>query len=273
MSTTLFTPCSLRTLTAPNRIWMAAMCQYSAAPDGDAVGVPTDWHFAHLAARATGGTGLIITEATAVSPEGRITPYDLGIWNDAQVTAFRRITAFLKAQDTVPVIQLAHAGRKASTERTWVDRGRALAPDEAHGWTPVAPSAIPFTSTRTRPDELTVDQIRGIAGQFAEAARRALDAGFQAIEIHGAHGYLIHQFLSPTATTAPTRTAAPSRAGSASRWRSSTPSARSGPRSCRSSSASPRRTGSRRIRRTAARGGRRRTPSGWPRNSRPTAWT
>ncbi|MFJ2189076.1 NADH:flavin oxidoreductase/NADH oxidase [Kitasatospora sp. NPDC087861] len=197
MSTTLFTPYSLRTLTAPNRIWMAAMCQYSAAPDGDAVGVPTDWHFAHLAARATGGTGLIITEATAVSPEGRITPYDLGIWNDAQVTAFRRITAFLKAQGTVPVIQLAHAGRKASTERTWVDRGRALAPDEAHGWTPVAPSAIPFTSTRTRPDELTVDHIRGIAGQFAEAARRALDAGFQAIEIHGAHGYLIHQFLSP----------------------------------------------------------------------------
>ncbi|MFJ2868418.1 NADH:flavin oxidoreductase/NADH oxidase [Kitasatospora sp. NPDC087314] len=197
MSTTLFTPYTLRTLTAPNRIWMAAMCQYSAAPDGDAVGVPTDWHFAHLAARATGGTGLIITEATAVSPEGRITPYDLGIWNDAQVTAFRRITAFLKAQGTVPVIQLAHAGRKASTERTWVDRGRALAPGEAHGWTPVAPSAIPFTPTRTRPDELTVDQISGIAGQFATAARRALDAGFQAIEIHGAHGYLIHQFLSP----------------------------------------------------------------------------
>ncbi|MET8542529.1 NADH:flavin oxidoreductase/NADH oxidase [Kitasatospora sp. NPDC004799] len=199
MSTSLFAPLTLRGLTVPNRIWMPAMCQYSAAPNGDAAGVPTDWHFAHLAARAAGGTGLIITEATAVSPEGRISPYDLGIWNDEQAAAFRRITAFLKSQGTVPAIQLAHAGRKASTERTWVDRGRPVAPDEEHGWTPVGPSAEAFSAAHTTPDELTEEQIGGIVRQFADAARRALDAGFQVAEVHGAHGYLVHQFLSPAA--------------------------------------------------------------------------
>ncbi|MGW7582498.1 NADH:flavin oxidoreductase/NADH oxidase [Kitasatospora sp. NPDC054768] len=197
MSTSLFAPLTLRSLTVPNRIWMPAMCQYSAAPNGDAAGVPTDWHFAHLAARAAGGTGLIITEATAVSPEGRISPYDLGIWNDEQVTAFRRITDFLKSQGTVPAIQLAHAGRKASTERTWIDRGRPVTPDEEHGWTPVGPSADAFSPAHTTPDELTEEQIGGIVRQFADAARRALDAGFQVAEVHGAHGYLVHQFLSP----------------------------------------------------------------------------
>ncbi|RKN41205.1 NADH:flavin oxidoreductase/NADH oxidase [Streptomyces hoynatensis] len=197
MSTTLFTPYALRSLTIPNRIWMAPMCQYSAAPEGEAAGVPTDWHFVHLGARATGGAGLILTEATAVSPEGRISPYDLGIWNDAQVAAFRRIVAFLKEQGTVPGIQLAHAGRKASTERTWVDRGRQIAPDEPHGWTPLGPSALPFSPASTRPEELTVEQIRGLVGQFADAARRARQAGFEVAEVHGAHGYLIHQFLSP----------------------------------------------------------------------------
>ncbi|MFF8727188.1 NADH:flavin oxidoreductase/NADH oxidase [Streptomyces sp. NPDC015171] len=193
----LFTPLDLRSLTIPNRVWMAAMCQYSAEPDGKGVGAPTDWHFAHLAARAAGGTGLIITEATAVSPEGRISPYDLGIWNDDQVAAFRRITAFLKSQGTVPGIQLAHAGRKASTERTWVDRGRQIAPDEPFGWTPVGPSAVAFGETSTVPEELTTAGIREIVQQFADAAVRALAAGFQVAEIHGAHGYLIHQFLSP----------------------------------------------------------------------------
>ncbi|MFS4092084.1 NADH:flavin oxidoreductase/NADH oxidase [Streptomyces sp. AF1A] len=195
--TSLFTPYKLRSLTIPHRIWMAAMCQYSAAPDGDAVGAATDWHFAHLAARATGGTGLIITEATAVGPEGRISPYDLGIWNDTQVAAFRRITAFLKAQGTVPGIQLAHAGRKASTERTWVDRGRPIAPDEPYGWTPLAPSPLPFGESSTTPRELTREGIEEIVRQFAAAAERALAAGFEVAEIHGAHGYLIHQFLSP----------------------------------------------------------------------------
>ncbi|MFJ9576538.1 NADH:flavin oxidoreductase/NADH oxidase [Streptomyces sp. NPDC101191] len=193
----LFAPFTLRSLTFPNRIWMAAMCQYSAAPDGDAIGAPTDWHFTHLAARATGGTGLIITEATAVSPVGRISPYDLGIWNDTQVAAFRRITDFLKAQGTVPGIQLAHAGRKASTERTWVDRGRPLAPEETHGWTPVGPSAVAFSEASTVPDELSTERIRSIVQEFGDAARRALAAGFEVAEIHGAHGYLVHQFLSP----------------------------------------------------------------------------
>ncbi|MEV4357818.1 NADH:flavin oxidoreductase/NADH oxidase [Nonomuraea sp. NPDC049625] len=193
----LFTPVTLRSLTIPNRIWMAAMCQYSAEPEGETVGVPTDWHFAHLAARASGGTGLIVTEATAVSPEGRISPYDLGIWNDTQVAAFQRITAFLKSQGTVPAIQLAHAGRKASTERTWVDGGRPITPDEPYGWTPLGPSAISFARASTTPEELTTDRIRAIVQEFADAARRALEAGFEVVEIHGAHGYLIHQFLSP----------------------------------------------------------------------------
>ncbi|MFC4015298.1 NADH:flavin oxidoreductase/NADH oxidase [Nonomuraea purpurea] len=193
----LFTPVTLRSLTIPNRIWMAAMCQYSAEPEGETVGVPTDWHIAHLAARATGGTGLIVTEATAVSPEGRISPYDLGIWNDTQAAAFQRITAFLKSQGTVPAIQLAHAGRKASTERTWVDGGRQIAPDEPYGWTPLGPSTISFAPSSTTPEELTTDRIRAIVQEFASAARRALEAGFEVAEIHGAHGYLIHQFLSP----------------------------------------------------------------------------
>lgn len=197
MSTTLFTPYTLRELTVPNRVWMPPMCQYSAAPAGEGAGVPNEWHYTHLAARAAGGTGLIIVEATAVSPEGRISPYDLGLWNDTQLEAFRRITAFLKEQGAVPAIQLGHAGRKASTERPWVDRGRALAPEEEHGWTPVAPSAVAFSPEHTTPDELTTDQIAGIVREFADAARRALAAGFQAVELHGAHGYLIHQFLSP----------------------------------------------------------------------------
>ena len=194
---TLFEPYQLRSLTIPNRVWMSPMCQYSAAPDGPAAGVPTDWHFAHLAARAVGGTGLIVTEATAVSPEGRISPYDLGIWNDTQVTAFRRVTDFLRSQGTVPGIQISHAGRKASTERTWVDRGAPLPPESPHGWTPVAPSAVPFRAGSTTPEELTAEDIGLLVGRFAEAAERARAAGFDVVEIHGAHGYLIHQFLSP----------------------------------------------------------------------------
>ncbi|WP_037909993.1 NADH:flavin oxidoreductase/NADH oxidase [Actinacidiphila yeochonensis] len=195
--TSLFEPYRLRSVTAPNRIWMPSMCQYSAAPEGEAVGVPGDWHFTHLAARAAGGTGLILTEATAVSPEGRISPYDLGIWNDAQTEAFRRVTAFLKSQGTVPGIQLAHAGRKASTERTWADRGAPIAPGAPYGWTPAGPSAEPFSPAHTTPSELTVEGIREIVEQFAAAAVRAHEAGFEVVEVHGAHGYLIHQFLSP----------------------------------------------------------------------------
>lgn len=191
----LFQPLSLRDVTIPNRVWMAPMCQYSAAPEGPDTGAPNDWHFAHYGARATGGTGLILVEATAVSPEGRISPYDLGIWNDTQVEAFRRITRFVKAQGTVPGIQLAHAGRKASTDRPW--KGGAPVGPDAHGWQPLAPSALAFDEGHPVPDELTVDQIREITGQFADAARRALAAGFEVVEIHGAHGYLINEFLSP----------------------------------------------------------------------------
>ncbi|MFC8036017.1 NADH:flavin oxidoreductase/NADH oxidase, partial [Streptomyces griseoincarnatus] len=192
---TLFEPYTLRALTIPNRVWMAPMCQYSAAPDGPEAGAPNDWHFAHYAARATGGTGLIVVEATAVSPEGRISPYDLGIWNDTQVEAFRRITRFLAAQGTVPAVQLAHAGRKAATDQPWKG-GAPLGPDE-RAWQPVAPSAVPFAEDHQVPDELSTEEIREIVGQFRAAARRALAAGFEIAEIHGAHGYLINEFLSP----------------------------------------------------------------------------
>ncbi|MEU6575150.1 NADH:flavin oxidoreductase/NADH oxidase [Streptomyces sp. NPDC046805] len=191
----LFEPYNLREVTIPNRVWMPPMCQYSAAPEGPLAGAPNDWHFAHYGARATGGTGLIIVEATAVSPEGRISPYDLGIWNDTQVEAFRRITRFLVAQGVVPAIQLAHGGRKSSTERPWKG-GEPVGP-EAHGWQPLGPSPVAFADGHPVPDELTVDQIREIVGQFVAAARRALDAGFEIAEIHGAHGYLINSFLSP----------------------------------------------------------------------------
>ncbi|MCF3122743.1 NADH:flavin oxidoreductase/NADH oxidase [Streptomyces arenae] len=191
----LFEPYTLRSLTIPNRVWMPPMCQYSAAPEGAEAGAPQDWHFAHYAARAAGGTGLIVVEATAVSPEGRISPYDLGIWNDTQVRAFRRTTDFLRGQGTVPAIQLAHAGRKASTDRPWKGGG-PVGPD-AHGWQPSAPSAVAFDERHPVPTELTVEQIHEIVEQFAAAARRSLDAGFDIAEIHGAHGYLIGEFLSP----------------------------------------------------------------------------
>ncbi|QXE38194.1 NADH:flavin oxidoreductase/NADH oxidase [Streptomyces sp. GMY02] len=191
----LFEPYTLRSLTIPNRVWMAPMCQYSADETGPDAGVPNDWHFAHLAARAAGGTGLILTEATAVSPEGRISPADLGIWNDTQVEAFRRITRFLASQGTIAGIQLAHAGRKASTDRPW--KGGAPVGAEANGWQPLAPSPVPFADGHPVPAELTVAQIEEIVGQWAAAARRAREAGFQVVEVHGAHGYLIGEFLSP----------------------------------------------------------------------------
>ncbi|MFE5858281.1 NADH:flavin oxidoreductase/NADH oxidase [Streptomyces sp. NPDC056500] len=192
---TLFQPYTLRALTIPNRVWMAPMCQYSAEMAGPNMGAATDWHFAHYAARAAGGTGLILVEATAVSPEGRISPGDLGIWNTTQVESLRRITDFLKEQGTVPGIQLAHAGRKASTDLPW--RGGDPVGPEAHGWQPVAPSPVPFDEGHPVPTELTVQQIHAVTEQFVVAARNALAAGFEVAEIHGAHGYLIGEFLSP----------------------------------------------------------------------------
>ncbi|MBX6381563.1 MAG: NADH:flavin oxidoreductase/NADH oxidase [Microbispora sp.] len=191
----LFEPLTLRDLTIPNRVWMSPMCQYSAAVEGPEQGVPTDWHLTHLGSRAAGGAGLIIVEATAVSPEGRISPADLGLWNERQQEAFGRITRFLTEQGAVPGIQLAHAGRKASTDLPW--RGGVPVGPENHGWQPVAPSPIPFDEGYPVPRELSEADIRRLVDAFAAAARRALAAGFKVVEIHGAHGYLIHEFLSP----------------------------------------------------------------------------
>ncbi|MFG2331561.1 NADH:flavin oxidoreductase/NADH oxidase [Streptomyces sp. NPDC048604] len=195
MSAALFQPYTLRSVTVPNRVWMSPMCQYSAEVFGPNAGVAHDWHFAHYAARAAGGTGLILVEATAVTPEGRISPADLGIWNDTQVAALRRITAFLKEHGTVPGIQIGHAGRKASTDRIW--KGSGPVGTAAHGWQPVGPSPLAFAEGYPVPTELTTVEIRQIVTRFADAARRALDAGFQVVEIHGAHGYLVGEFLSP----------------------------------------------------------------------------
>lgn len=191
----LFEPITLRSLTIPNRAWMTPMCQYSAATEGPDTGAPGEWHFAHYGSRAVGGAGLILAEATAVSPEGRISPADLGIWNDTQVAAFARITRFLKDHGTVPGIQLGHAGRKASTDRPWT--GGAPLGTDAGGWQPVGPSPVPFDTGHPVPTELTEAGIAEIVQQFAAGARRALAAGFEVAELHGAHGYLIHQFLSP----------------------------------------------------------------------------
>lgn len=187
----LFTPLALRSLTLRNRIMMSPMCQYSAEE-----GVPTDWHLVHLGSRATGGAAVVMAEATAVDPRGRISPGDTGIWNDAQVAAWRRVTAFVESQGAIPGVQLAHAGRKASTARPW-EGGRPLAP-EAGGWRPVfGPTDTPFGPEYPAPTPLDAAGIAEITASFASAARRALEAGFRIVEIHAAHGYLVHSFLSP----------------------------------------------------------------------------
>ena len=180
----------LRSVEFRNRIFLSPMCQYSAID-----GVPDDWHVVHLGSRAVGGAGLVIVEATAVTPEGRISPGDLGIWNDRQVRAFQKITSFIAAQGSVPGIQLAHAGRKASTAPPW-KRGSPLNSSEG-GWLPVAPSSLPFAEGYSIPHELTQSEIAELVSRFAEGAIRALDAGFKVIELHMAHGYLMHEFLSP----------------------------------------------------------------------------
>lgn len=187
----LFSPLTLRSVTLRNRVGMSPMCQYS-CQDGFA----TDWHLVHLGSRAVGGAGLIIVEATAVEPRGRISPGDLGLWDDRHVEPLARITRFIVQQGAVAAIQLGHAGRKASTKRPW-EGGGPLQPDDPQGWQTVAPSAVPFAPDYPVPHELTPDEIRGVVRSFGEAARRAKDAGFQIVEIHAAHGYLIHQFLSP----------------------------------------------------------------------------
>lgn len=187
----LFEPLTIKSVTLRNRIGVSPMCMYSS---GD--GVATDWHLVHLGARAAGGAGLVVAEATAVSPEGRITPGDAGIWADKHVEPIARINRFIKAQGAVPGIQLAHAGRKASAARPW-DGGASLA-DSADGWPTVAPSPIAFGGELDKvPHELAVAEIAKVHADFAAAARRALEAGCEWVELHSAHGYLSHQFLSP----------------------------------------------------------------------------
>jgi 2,4-dienoyl-CoA reductase-like NADH-dependent reductase (Old Yellow Enzyme family) len=186
----LHTPIRFRDVEFRNRAWISPMCQYSSL-----AGVPGDWHLVHLGARATGGAGAVIVEASAVSPEGRISPDDSGIWSSDQVEAFRRITAFLSEHGAVPGIQIAHAGRKASVDAPWRG-GRPLGPD-GRGWTPVAPSAVPFDDGWHVPRELSANGIADVVAAFAASAQRALAAGFRLLEVHAAHGYLIHEFLSP----------------------------------------------------------------------------
>jgi len=186
----LFDSLSIRGITLQNRIAVSPMCQYS-SEDGFA----NDWHLVHLGGRAVGGASLVFTEATAVTAEGRITAEDLGIYKDAHVDFLSRIVSFMKTQGTVPGMQIAHAGRKASTQVPWVGSSKVSVADG--GWVPVAPSAVAFSDTYPMPRAMTKDEIHGVVDAFAQAARRALQAGFQVLEIHAAHGYLAHEFFSP----------------------------------------------------------------------------
>lgn len=190
--THLFSPLQLREITLKNRIAASPMCQYSC---DELDGMANDWHLVHLGSLARGGAALVCTEAAAVEARGRISPADLGIWNDQQIEPLARITRFMSSQGTVPAIQLAHAGRKASTDKPW-NGGKPLN-EQQGGWQVVAPSAIPFAEGYGLPHALSTQEIAGVIDAFAKAAQRSLEAGFQAIELHAAHGYLLHQFLSP----------------------------------------------------------------------------
>lgn len=186
----LFSPFALKSVTFRNRIVVSPMCQYS-SHDGFA----NDWYLVHLGSRAVGGAALIIQEATAVSPEGRISYEDMGIWKDEHIAPLKRITTFIHEHGAIAGIQLAHAGRKASTEKPWV--GNQQIKEGERSWLPVAPSAIPFRESDRTPLELTAGEIKQVIIHFKDAAARALEAGYKLIEIHAAHGYLVHQFLSP----------------------------------------------------------------------------
>lgn len=186
----LFTPLTIKSVTFKNRIVVSPMCEYSSVD-----GFANEWHLVHLGSRAVGGAGLIITEAAAVSPEGRISPDDLGIWKNAHLEKLKGVVSFIHKHGSVAGIQLAHAGRKASFTAPWKGT-QQLKPGEG-GWQTVAPSAIPFSEGNTLPEALTIEGINKVVNDFKEAAQRALNAGFKLIEIHAAHGYLINQFLSP----------------------------------------------------------------------------
>ena len=190
----LFEPLTLRGLTLANRILVSPMCQYSSVD-----GFATDWHFVHLGSRAVGGAALVFTEAAAVAADGRISPDDLGIWDDAHIDALGTIVRFIQAQGSAAGMQLAHAGRKGSTHRPW--SGQGVVPPSAGGWQPVGPTAEPFADNYPVPRALATDEMPAVVGAFAAAARRALAAGFDVVEIHAAHGYLIHEFLSPLSNT------------------------------------------------------------------------
>jgi 2,4-dienoyl-CoA reductase-like NADH-dependent reductase (Old Yellow Enzyme family) len=186
----LFSTFRLRDVEFRNRVFVSPMCQYSSRD-----GLPDEWHLVHLGSRAVGGAGLVIAEATAVSPEGRISPGDTGLWSDEHTRAFSPIVAFIKSQGAAAGIQLAHAGRKASTDVTW--RGGKPLTEQEGGWQTLAPSALPFAASHPLPRELNAQEIAEVVGQFVDAARRSIEAGFDVIELHMAHGYLLHEFLSP----------------------------------------------------------------------------
>lgn len=189
--THLFTPLSIRGITLRNRIGVAPMCQYSYTD-----GFSNDWQVVHLGARAAGGAGLIISEATAVEARGRITPHDVGIWSDAHIAPLRRVTDFIKAQGAVAGIQIAHAGRKACTTRPW-DGGKPVTASDPDFWQVVGPSPLPFDEGYQTPHELSVNEIHAVQAAFRDGAERAVKAGFEWLELHAAHGYLITNFLSP----------------------------------------------------------------------------
>ena len=187
----LLSPIAIRGVSLKNRIAVSPMCQYSAVN-----GLADDWHLVHLGSRAAGGAGLVITEATAVTPEGRISHADLGLWDDGQIEPLERVARFLHRMGAVAGIQLAHAGRKAGTRPPWEGGGPLKVPEKG-GWTPVGPSPIPFSEGHLAPRPLDGPGIREVTAAFAAAGRRAIRAGFRVIELHAAHGYLLHQFLSP----------------------------------------------------------------------------
>ncbi|MBS3932922.1 MAG: NADH:flavin oxidoreductase/NADH oxidase [Truepera sp.] len=191
----LFAPLALRDLKLRNRIALSPMCQYSASE-----GLANDWHLVHLGGRAVGGVGLIISEATAVEARGRISPFDLGLWDDRQVEALRPLTRLIREHGAAPAVQLAHAGRKAGMPRPWDGRYGALSPSEG-GWPVVGPTAEPFSADYSEPQALSEAGIAQITQAFADAAVRAVAAGYAAIELHAAHGYLLHSFLSPLSNT------------------------------------------------------------------------
>jgi 2,4-dienoyl-CoA reductase-like NADH-dependent reductase (Old Yellow Enzyme family) len=190
MSSKLFSPLQLRSLTIPNRVFVSPMCMYSSDD-----GMPNEWHFVHLGSRAVGGAGLVCVEASGVTPIGRITPWDAGMWSDAHAKAWKPVADFIRAQGSVPAIQLAHAGRKGSCNRPW-EGGKPIPATAPNGWQTIGASPVAF-GEYPAPREMTAKEIEATIDDFRKAAKLSLDAGFDVVEVHGAHGYLLHSFCSP----------------------------------------------------------------------------